>query len=138
MNFKIVKDPEVDIFFVVTKFSYDEENVFSILGKGKTEKDALEHTLERVLDNNKKLEKMLEHMRIFLGEDDPRYFLDSITVDLPRDVDPKLKEEVRLLAIKFEKEMGPEFANYSDTRTCTEFHTMFYCKNEKKWYRYYR
>lgn len=122
--FKIVKDPYPDqeIFYVVAKIHdyLSDENEYSIIGFGKDEKEALSDALSRLLKNNKKTEDLLDQVRIFLGENDPKYHLDSCTVDLPRNIDPQDKKEV----LEFSEEMkkvGKEYGLNSDTRTTTMF-----------------
>lgn len=42
-HFKIIKDSEDEIFYAITQKEHDEENEWSIVASGKTEKEAMEN-----------------------------------------------------------------------------------------------
>ena len=135
--FKLIKDPEVESYYVVTRlYNWANEGDYFIIGSGKTEKDALMHTLERVFEKNRKNEELLDNISDLIGKNNPNYNLESFDVAQPRDIDPEDIQDVLKMSEEFKK-MGREYGLESDTRTSTKFSQMYYDKENDIWQRLY-
>ncbi len=137
---KIVKDPHEEHYHVVAKLGFwdrDEEQRYSIIGSAKTEKEALLIALQRIYDNNKNNEDLLDKIYEVLGGENAKFHLDSHEVDLPRNVDPETRKEVESLIISYKSQGINDYTTQSDTRTSTKFYSMWFVKEENAWYRLY-
>lgn len=115
-NFQIVKDPEKELYYAITKFPYDSENEFSIFAHGNSKEEA----------NNNAITTILNCLNECLNT------LNTIFKEISYEKYTSFHEKLYLPYHHIPEQLITE--NY----TCESFDALGYDEKDKQWYRIYR
>src|SRR5271169_1774544 len=110
-NFQVVKDPEEELYYAITKFPYDMDHEFSIFAQGATEEEARNNAISTIIRCLNECHKTFN----------------SIIKMMSSNHDSNLREELYLPYLKIQRTVVTEHC------TLASFDALGYDEGLKKW-----